>query len=84
VKNHSENEELIPSKKKNISSNDDVVLSTRSKEMQKIYEILKEIPDIRGEKVSTLKKSIQEGRYSVNPQILAEKMLAEFFLDHIL
>lgn len=85
VKNHGEKGEITPSyKRKNPSPNDDVVLSTRSKEMQKIYEILKETPDIRGEKVDALRKAIQEGKYSVDPQTLAEKILIDSFLDHIL
>ncbi len=85
VKNPDENREITHSHKKRIaSSNDDVVLSSRSKEMQRIYQILQETPDIRTEKIAALKKAIQEGKYSVDPQTLAEKMLNESFLDHIL
>ena len=85
VKNQTEPFETPPAAEKEKShSNDNVVFSSLSKEMQKIYKIIKDTPDIREEKVAALKKAIQEGRYSVDFEALAEKILTENLLDHIL
>lgn len=70
--------------KEKLLSKDNVVLSSRSKEMQKIYETLKETPEVRSDKVAALKKAIQEGKYKVDSQQLAEKILTESILDLIL
>ena len=65
------------------SSTDKVELSAESKEMQKIYEVLKSTPDVRAEKVSELKKQVQEGSYQVDSGAVAEKMIKESLLDLI-
>jgi negative regulator of flagellin synthesis FlgM len=65
------------------SSTDKVELSAESKEMQKIYEILKSTPDVRAEKVSELKKQVQEDSYQVDSGAVAEKMIKDSLLDLI-
>ena len=65
------------------SSADKVELSAESKEMQKIYEILKSTPDVRAEKVSELKKQVQEDSYQVDSGAVAEKMIKDSLLDLI-
>lgn len=60
---------------------DRVELSSRSKELQKIYEVLKSTPEVRLEKVAELKKRIEEGRYHVESDALAQKILKESLLD---
>lgn len=65
------------------SSTDKVELSAESKEMQKIYEVLKSTPDVRAEKVSELKKQVQEGSYQVDSGAVAEKMIKDSLLDLI-
>lgn len=65
------------------STVDKVELSDQSKEMQKIYDALQTSPDVRAEKVSTLKKLIQEDRYQVDSEALADKMIRESLLDLI-
>jgi negative regulator of flagellin synthesis FlgM len=62
-------------------SPDKVELSAQSKEMQKIHEVLQATPDVRAEKVAALKKRIEEGRYEVDSEALAEKMIKESILD---
>lgn len=57
---------------------DAVSLSQRSKVVQKIAEQLKQVPDIREEKVEILRSKIQNGSYWVDPAEIADKMLAEF------
>ncbi|MCX8117530.1 MAG: flagellar biosynthesis anti-sigma factor FlgM [Desulfobacterota bacterium] len=62
-------------------SGDRVEFSARSKEMQKVYEVLRSTPDIRAERVAELKKQIEEGRYHVERDALAEKIIKESLLD---
>jgi negative regulator of flagellin synthesis FlgM len=63
------------------SSTDKVELSARSKEMQKIHEVLQKTPDIRAERVASLKKQIEEGTYDVKSEAIADKMIKESILD---
>jgi negative regulator of flagellin synthesis FlgM len=65
------------------SSQDKVELSVQSKEMQKVYEVLQTTPDVRDEKVSALKKSIQEGQYQIDSEAVADKMIRGSILDLI-
>jgi len=65
------------------SSLDRVELSVRSRELQKIHDILQKTPDVRTERVSTLKESIREGRYQVDSEALARRMVKEAILELI-
>jgi len=65
------------------SSSDRVELSVQSKELQKIHDLLQKTPDVRSERVSNLKESIQEGRYQVDSEGLARKMIKEGILELI-
>jgi negative regulator of flagellin synthesis FlgM len=56
---------------------DKVEISSQSRDMQKIHDILAQTPDIRSEKVAALKKAIEEGRYQVSAEKIAEKMIQE-------
>ncbi|MBM4339171.1 MAG: flagellar biosynthesis anti-sigma factor FlgM [Deltaproteobacteria bacterium] len=64
-------------------SRDRVEFSARSREMQKIYEVLQTTPEVRTEKISDLKKRIEDGQYRVDSEILAEKIVKESILDLI-
>lgn len=64
-------------------SGDRVEFSARSREMQKIYEILQKTPDVRSEKVAEIKRRIEEGQYRVDSEALAEKIIKESLLDLI-
>lgn len=64
-------------------SKDRVELSSHSRELQKVYEVLQATPEVRSERVSELKKLIEEGRYHVESDVLAEKILKESLLDLI-
>ena len=50
---------------------------------RKIKEVLKETPEIRAEKVETLKKAIWAGTYEIESEKIAEKMINESLLDII-
>ena len=65
------------------SSGDKVELSIQSKEMQKIYDLLQMTPDVRAEKVEALRKRIEEGKYQVDPDRVADKMIKESLMDLI-
>jgi len=58
-----------------------VDLSTESKEMKKIQDLLAATPDVRAERVEALKKLIESGQYKVDSNALAEKMIKEFLWD---
>jgi negative regulator of flagellin synthesis FlgM len=65
------------------SSSDKVEFSVRSRELQKIHDILQKTPDVRTERVSALKESIQDGRYEVDSEALARRMIKEAILELI-
>ncbi len=69
---------------KDTSGEDTIVnLSQASKEAQQIKEIIAAEPDIREDKVADLKEKIESGRYKVDHNRVAEK-LVDTFLDELL
>jgi flagellar biosynthesis anti-sigma factor FlgM len=60
---------------------DRVDLSDQSKEMKKIYTVQQMAPDIRTEKVNEIKKLIEQDRYQVDSQAVAEKMIRESIFE---
>jgi len=60
---------------------DRVDLSDQSKEMKKIYAVQQIAPDIRMERVNKVKKLIEQDRYQVDSQAVAEKMIREFIFE---
>jgi flagellar biosynthesis anti-sigma factor FlgM len=81
--NQPEKTPSIQEAKENLPSNDRVDISVRSKEMHKIYEVLQMMPDVRAEKVAQYKKSIEDGKYRVSSDDLADKMLKDSLLELI-
>ncbi len=73
----------IQEKKDGRLSEDTVEISSRSREMQKIREVFEASPDVRTEKVASLKKLIEEGAYEIDNNRLAEKMIQKSILDLI-
>ena len=70
--------------KQDQSGQDTIVnLSQASKETQKIKEITASEPDVREDKVSALKEKIESGRYNIDHDAVADK-LVDAFLDEIL
>lgn len=65
------------------ATGDRVEFSARSREMQKIYEVLQTTPEVRSDKISELRKRIEDGRYHVDSETLAEKIIKESILDLI-
>ncbi|MBW1692119.1 MAG: flagellar biosynthesis anti-sigma factor FlgM [Deltaproteobacteria bacterium] len=59
-----------------------VNLSQASKEAQKIREIISSQPDVRENKVSALKERIESGRYKIDHEGVADK-LVDAFIDEL-
>lgn len=66
------------SKRSNVEAGDKIELSQTSKELQKIYTFLQNIPEQRSAKIAKLKALIAEGKYQVDAQALSEKLIKEF------
>jgi len=60
---------------------DRVDLSDQSKEMKKIYTVQQMAPDIRTDKVNEVKKAVEENRYQVDSNTVAEKMIRESIFE---
>jgi len=60
---------------------DKVDLSDQSKEMKKIYTAQQMAPDIRTDKVNEVKKAVEENRYQVDSNTVAEKMIRESIFE---
>lgn len=60
---------------------DKVEISSQSRDLQRIHEVLAQTPDIRSEKVATLKKAVAEGRYQVKAEDIAAKMVKQMIVE---
>lgn len=57
---------------------DQVALSTQAKDFATIKNMLKEVPEVRQDKVDSLKEQINNGTYNVSSQEVAQKILAQY------
>ena len=60
---------------KNKTQNDSTQISAKAKEIMTARAELKEIPQVREEKVAALKEKVQSGNYQVDSKKLAAKIL---------
>ena len=65
-------------------SEERVELSRKASDINRIREIVRKTPDIRGEKVALLREKIASGNYNVSGQEIADKMLREHLLEDTL
>lgn len=56
---------------------DQLHLSGRAKEMEEMQNVINQMPEIRIDKVETLKQSIKAGTYKVDSVLVAGKILEE-------
>jgi len=56
---------------------DSVTLSDRSREAQRLKDLVEKVPDVRSERVAELRKAVQDGTYRVSGDKIAEKLLTE-------
>ncbi len=59
------------------SGEDRIEISERARESARLMEEIRTLPDIREEKIQTLKKAIETGNYRIDYSKLAEKILNE-------
>ncbi|MBW2599410.1 MAG: flagellar biosynthesis anti-sigma factor FlgM [Deltaproteobacteria bacterium] len=64
-----------------IAQEDKVTLSSTARDIQQAQKAVEKLPDVREEKVQELKDRIEAGKYDVNGEKIAEKMLNESLLD---
>ena len=57
---------------------DSVVLSSATKDMQKVSAYMDTQPEQRTEKIAELKSMVEQGMYTVDPAKVAEKMVGTF------
>lgn len=55
-----------------------------SEVVEKVRLALREVPDIRKDRVETVKRQLQEGTFEPDPKSVAEKLLQEAILSEIL
>jgi negative regulator of flagellin synthesis FlgM len=65
------------------SSSEQIVLSSKAKVIQKAQEVVKNSPNVRTERVDRIKKEIGEGRFSVESDVLAEKILKDIISESV-
>ena len=49
--------------------------------MQKAGEVISKTPDVREEKVQSLKAAVDQGSYPVDPQKVANSMIANLLME---
>jgi len=64
------------------SAADTVDLSSSSRDVQKMKEILEQTPPMRMEMIEALKKQIDEGTYQVDARDIADKMLDDLLAEN--
>ena len=57
---------------------DEVALSEAAKDFQSVFKLLSATPDIREDKVNSVKERINSGTYNVKTEEVAEKILSSF------
>ena len=57
------------------AASDSVEISDRSRELARAHQAVDEAPEVRSDRVASIKKRIEDGTYSVSPELLAKKML---------
>jgi len=71
-------------KPKEFPGEDKVLLSPRARQIKESKELLESVPDVREEKVQTLKAQIANGEYNVDSERIASKILKESLMNDFL
>lgn len=74
--NNNTKDNNIKNNKIKTTQNDNFTLSTQAKDFQTVYQTLSNVPDVRQDKVDTIKKQIDEGSYFVSSQEIANKIFS--------
>jgi negative regulator of flagellin synthesis FlgM len=54
---------------------DTLEISDRSRELARARQAVEDAPDVRADKVAEIKQRLEDGTYSVSPELLARKLL---------
>jgi negative regulator of flagellin synthesis FlgM len=68
---------------KEVAKQDKVSLSDASKDMKLVKEAVASAPDIRSEKVDPIKQEVASGKYKVNADKVAEKLIGSHVNDFV-
>ncbi|RJR38707.1 MAG: flagellar biosynthesis anti-sigma factor FlgM [Deltaproteobacteria bacterium] len=60
---------------------DNIVVSQKARLMQKASQVIAETPDVRQDKVASLKEAVDSGSYPVNAQKVANSMIANMIME---
>ena len=60
---------------------DNIQLSQRARLMQKASKVIAETPDVRQERVDSLREAVDQGSYPVDPQKVANSMIANLLME---
>lgn len=63
------------------SNGDQITLSGGAEEMSRLTAAVNDLPDVRSEKVETIRNALESGTYSVRGEQVAEKLLKEVIVD---
>ncbi|MBU5427815.1 flagellar biosynthesis anti-sigma factor FlgM [Tissierella pigra] len=78
---YNENHSVKKVKDKNTNDKDQVKLSEQAVEFQYALKKVKEVEEIRTEKVENIKKQIQTGTYKIDGKKIAEKIIEDITFD---
>lgn len=84
LKQYGENTKVRKSDKTSaapMQQKDSVVLSKQGLDIQQMQKALKDIPDVREEKVQEVKEQIRSGNYNVSGEEIAEQILGRTVVD---
>jgi len=65
------------------SNPDKVEISERSKEINRIRELIEKIPEVREDKVNELREAIDKGVYNIKGEIIAENIIKKSIIDTV-
>lgn len=66
-----------------VASKDKIVLSASQDDLSKVRELVKKLPDVRLDKVESLRKQVEAGSYKADAAEVADKMLGRLLADRI-
>ena len=56
---------------------DSVSLSAEARSLEKLEDSLRTTPEVDSDKVASIKQAIDDGTYTINPEIIAENLLRQ-------
>ena len=62
---------------------DGVKLSFTTQDVETVKALVRDLPDIREDRVEPLMKAVQSGEYSVDPKTVADKLVGRLLVDKV-